>query len=174
MSSFLILLGYMGCGKSELGKKISISRSIPFIDLDHFIEEKEKCSISSIFKDHGELYFRKKERFYLEMLFEFDNDMVISLGGGTPCYFDNIDFINSFENKTTVYLKTTPKELTRRLFKQMSHRPIISHLKTSEALLEFISKHLFERTFYYLKADKQLITDGKTTGRLVEEFNNLA
>ena len=173
MGSFLILLGYMGCGKSELGKKISISRSISFIDLDHFIEEKEKSSISSIFRKHGELYFRKKERFYLEMLFESDNDALISLGGGAPCYFDNMDFINSFENKTTVYLKTSPKELTRRLFDQRSQRPMISHLETSDALLEFISKHLFERTFYYLKSDKHLVTDGKTTDQLVEEFNGL-
>ena len=174
MGSFFILLGYMGCGKSELGKKISISRSIPFIDLDHFIEEKEKSSISSIFKDHGELYFRKKERLYLEILFESDNDAVISLGGGTPCYYDNMDFINSFKSKTTVYLRTTSKELTRRLFDQRSQRPMISHYETSDALLDFISKHLFERTFYYLKADKQLITDGKTTDQLLEEFNCLA
>tara|TARA_B110000027_G_C16019976_1_gene255908 strand:- start:278 stop:802 length:525 start_codon:yes stop_codon:yes gene_type:complete len=174
MGSFFILLGYMGCGKSELGKKISISRSIPFIDLDHFIEEKEKSSISSIFKDHGELYFRKKERFYLETLFESDNDAVISLGGGTPCYYDNMDFINSFKRKTTVYLRTTPKELTKRLFDQRSQRPMISHHETSDALLEFISKHLFERIFYYLKADKQLITDGKTTDQLLDEFNCLA
>ena len=173
MGSFLILLGYMGCGKSELGKKISISRSIPFIDLDHYIEEKEKSSISSIFKEHGELYFRNKERFYLKMLFESDNDAVISLGGGTCCYFDNMVLINSFENKTSVYLKTTPKELTKRLFDQRSQRPMISHLETSDALLEFVSKHLFERKFYYLKSDKQLVTDGKTTDQLVEELNDL-
>ena len=107
------------------------------------------------------------------MLFESDNDALISLGGGAPCYFDNMDFINSFENKTTVYLKTSPKELTRRLFDQRSQRPMISHLETSDALLEFISKHLFERTFYYLKSDKQLVTDGKTTDQLAEKFNGL-
>ena len=173
MGSFFILLGYMGCGKSELGKKISISRSIPFIDLDHFIEEKEKSSISSIFKDHGELYFRKKERFYLETLFESDNDAVISLGGGTPCYYDNMDFINSFKRKTTVYLRTTPKELTKRLFDQRSQRPMISHHETSDALLEFISKHLFERSVFYEQALHRISINSKSVDAIVTEIRIL-
>src|SRR6056300_1153555 len=86
MVKSLILMGYMGCGKSALGKYLTTSQSLPFIDLDQYIEAQENRSILEMFALHGELYFRQKERFYLEKLLSDVSPSIIALGGGTPCY----------------------------------------------------------------------------------------
>ena len=163
----------MGCGKSELGTKIAHHKSIPFIDLDQYIESEEKTTIADLFKAHGELYFRKKERFYLEQILGNQFPAIISLGGGTPCYFDNIELLNQDQNSLTVFLKTSPGELANRLLDQKDHRPMIAHLQNSKALEEFISKHLFERLPYYQRAKKIVSTDQKSIDALVEEISSL-
>ena len=173
MVKSLILMGYMGCGKSALGKYLTTSQSLPFIDLDQYIEAQENRSISEMFALHGELYFRQKERFYLEKLLSDVSPSIIALGGGTPCYYDNIDFINQNKNLTTVYLKTTPKTLVKRLFDQKDHRPMIDHLTTPEALEEFIAKHLFERVPYYLKAQHQIVTDHQSIEDLAHHVEKI-
>ena len=104
-------MGYMGSGKSAVGKRLAALKSLSFIDLDEYIESQEKNTISQIFEQVGELYFRKKERFYLEKLLYKDPQAVISLGGGTPCYFDNIDFVVQKKDILSLYLKTSPKTL---------------------------------------------------------------
>jgi shikimate kinase len=152
-------MGYMGCGKSALGKTLAQSKSISYIDLDDYVESHEKTTISEIFQNKGELYFRKKERFYLEKLLAANSTSVIALGGGTPCYFDNIDFINQNSSAVTLYLKTSPKVLSERLFNQKEHRPMIAHLNSIEDLEQFIAKHLFERIPFYIKAQHHLSTD---------------
>ena len=165
-------MGYMGCGKSALGNKLAQSNSLSFIDLDDYIEIQEKTTIYMIFEKYGELYFRKKERFYLEKLLSENSKAIIALGGGTPCYFDNIDYISKKE-LNTLYLKTTPKELVKRLFEQRDHRPMIAHLKTKEKLEEFIAKHLFERIPYYIKARHHLITDDQSVENLSLKIEKL-
>jgi shikimate kinase len=149
----IILLGYMACGKSTLGKLLSSSLNINFIDLDHFIEKKNQCSVSELFKTKGELFFRKEERScLLELLYSKDS-FVLSIGGGTPCYYENMDAI--LKSKTTIsfYLRTDIPELVRRIISEKDQRPLVSHLKTKEELAEFVGKHLFERSYFYNKAD---------------------
>lgn len=142
----------MASGKSLIGSKLSESIGYLFIDLDNYIEEQEQKSISEIFKSKGELYFRKRERFYLNELLNKDEKLIISTGGGTPCYYDTMEFIKNAENRIAVYLKVALQVLVKRLSKEKEKRPLVAHLKTDEALVEFIGKHLFERNQYYTQA----------------------
>ena len=145
----------MGCGKSRVGKALSQSIDIPYVDLDSYIEKQEKMSVKSIFERKGELYFRKKERAYLEKLLLQKDPIVLSLGGGTPCYYDSMDLITN-SNAHSVYLKASIKTLADRLFKERNKRPMISHINNEVVLLEYIGKHLFERLPYYSKADHSI------------------
>ena len=173
MIKSLILMGYMGCGKSALGPLISSQTLLPFIDLDKYIEISENSSISNIFDNYGEIYFRKKERFYLEQIFNKKSPFVISLGGGTPCYFDNIDYLNLKDHTLSIFLKTSPKELAFRLYKNKEHRPMISHLKSKHELEEYVAKHIFERLPFYEKAKKTIVTDNKSIEKIVEEIHSI-
>ena len=92
----VILLGYMASGKSTIGRLLAEEKGLKFINLDEYLEEKEEKSISDIFKDKGEIYFRLKENEYLKELLEKKESFVLSLGGGTPCYSSNMDVINSY------------------------------------------------------------------------------
>lgn len=170
MQQSIILLGYMGSGKSIVGKHLANSLSKPFIDLDNYIENKEKETISSIFKSRGELFFRKLERQYLETLLNQNKPTVVALGGGTPCYYDSMDLILKTNHFLSIYLKTSISELTQRLFSQKEKRPMISHMDTPEALTEFIGKHLFERAPFYERAELKIQTDGKTIEELVDKI----
>lgn len=173
LSSFIVLLGYMGCGKSSVARELSRQTSIPFIDLDDFIERSEKLTIKNIFDRHGEIYFRKKERYYLEKLLKSNNYSIVSLGGGTPCYSDNMRFLNSTENVFTIFLQTSPKELAHRLFNERKKRPLISHLNSIEFMEEFISKHLFERMNYYSRAKHKIATNEKSVSQIVKDILTL-
>ena len=153
----IILLGYMGSGKTTIGKILAERRKLPFIDLDHYIEEKEQMPISEIFNQKGEIYFRKKESDYLKELLESDKNFVLSLGGGTPCYGNNMLLISK-SSENVFYLRCTPQSLTKRLLPEKKSRPLISKLK-DEDLEEFIRKHLFERNPYYTKAKHTIIID---------------
>lgn len=164
------LLGYMGSGKSLIGKRFSEEISTEFFDLDELIKEREKSSISEIFSNKGEIYFRKLERQVLEELIALDKPAVISLGGGTPCYGDNMELICKAENSKSIYLKLNVDTLTNRLFKEKEQRPVISHLKDRENLEEFIRKHLFERGFYYNQSDLVLNCEAKAPVEIVREL----
>ncbi|APG58937.1 shikimate kinase [Christiangramia salexigens] len=164
------LLGYMGSGKSYIGKELAKVSKHQFLDLDREIEEREGLSISEIFDKNGEIYFRKAERKLLEEVLNSGDSRVISLGGGTPCYGDNLEIIKKNENSTTIYLKLKVENLTERLFKEKDHRPLISHLKDKEKLEEFIRKHLFERGFYYNQSEHIINCDNKSKEDLVTEI----
>ncbi len=147
----LVLVGYMGSGKSTIGLKLSKILEYNFIDLDHYIVDNEQLTVQEIFKTKGEIYFRKLEQKYLKQIISKHEKTIIALGGGTPCFYDTMDFLNLIYEIKTIYLKTNLDILTNRLFKDTS-RPLISHLKTKVDLKEFIAKHLFERSFFYNKA----------------------
>lgn len=166
----VVLLGYMGSGKSSVAKELAFQTGFDFVDLDDFIEENERLHIPEIFTQKGEIYFRKKERIYLEKLLQFQQQVVISLGGGTPCYGDTMDLINQTPNVTSIYLSANVETLTARLFKENENRPLINHLETREDLNDFIRKHLFERSFYYNQANIIIKTDGKSISEIVEEI----
>lgn len=166
----IILLGYMGSGKSTVGKLLSKSINYKSLDLDKLIENKENLSINNIFKEHGELYFRKLEHQILKETLKTNDNLIISLGGGTPCYANNMELFKD-ENIISIYLSSSVNELFERLKFNKSKRPLIANLNDDE-LKEFIAKHLFERSFYYNQSKVKIDTDGKTRLEIVEEIKN--
>ena len=163
----IILIGYMGSGKSTVGKKLSEQLGHKYIDLDDYIQKKEGHSIAQIFKNKGEIYFRKVESKYLKEVLGI-HGAVISLGGGTPCYGHNMDIIKNADDAFSIYLKATISNLTDRLFKEKDSRPLISHINQKQDLREFIGKHLFERSPFYSQSDITLDTDNKTVDEIAE------
>ncbi len=153
MAMILFVIGYMGSGKSTVGRQLAEKLNMDFTDLDAFIENKAQKTISEVFAEKGEIYFRKLEREALLEQFKTEN-CVIAVGGGTPCYYDNMDLMN--QNGKTIYLRGGVGTLASRLISEKKNRPMISHLPDDE-IPEFIAKHLFERSGFYNKA--QLIVD---------------
>lgn len=160
----------MASGKSTIGRILAKNLNYSFVDLDDFIEEREKMSVSDIFKSKGEIHFRKKESQYLNELLEISEKVVLSLGGGTPCYHNNMDVILKANNVKSIYLKASIKTLIKRLKNEKNKRPLVSHLETEEALAEFIGKHLFERRQFYNLANVLISTDDKTEKKIVEDM----
>ncbi len=166
----VILLGYMGSGKSTVGKELASILSYNFIDLDDYIVKNEKKSIPEIFADKGEVYFRKREYHYLQEVLAKKNDLVLALGGGTPCYGHNMDIIKKSVHSSIFYFKGSIEFLTERLFKEKENRPLIRHMESTEQLQEFIGKHLFERGFYYNQTNNIIDIDNKPVKDIVEEL----
>ena len=166
----IVLLGYMGSGKSTVGASLANALSFQFKDLDHYIEQAEGSSITELFKEKGEIYFRKKEGAYLSQLLSVSQKLVLATGGGTPCYGTIATDLKNDPNVVTVYLKHSLDQLTTRLYAEKSTRPLIAHLETEELLNDFIRKHLFERSFYYNQASIVLDCDGQTPDQIVEKI----
>lgn len=164
------LMGYMGSGKSTIGKNLATVLNYNFLDLDEYISEQENCSIPELFKNKGEIYFRKKETQYLNEVLSTKDNLVLALGGGTPCYGNNINILLDSSNVNLFYLKLSIPNLVLRLFKEKDSRPLISHLTTKEELTEFIGKHLFERTQYYNQASNIITSDNKSKKDILEEI----
>lgn len=169
----IVLCGYMGCGKSTVGQLLSEKLNVDFLEIDTEIEKKENSSIIDIFQENGEIYFRKIENIVLNELLKTSKNEVISLGGGTPCYANNLHLLKSNEHVKLFYLKMTPQNLTARLIKEKQKRPLINHLQAEEKLEEYIRKHLFERQFYYLQSDFMIDANTKSVEELTEEIIKL-
>lgn len=152
----IVLLGYMGSGKSSIGKLLATKLAIDFVDLDKLIEQKERMTINEIFTKRGEVYFRKREHLYLCEVLSNNQDLIIAVGGGTPCYGNNIEIINNAS--FSVYLKASIETIVNRLKSEKYKRPLIAHLK-DEDLPEFIGKHLFERIPFYVQSNIEIKTD---------------
>ena len=155
----IFLLGYMGAGKTVIGRSLSKKLGFKFYDLDNYIEQIEGKKVSDIFNEKNEVYFRKIENKYLQELSLKKEKKIISTGGGTPCFKNNLEIIQTSSNSISVYLKANIETLVKRLLHSIERRPIISHLKKEDDLKEFITKHLFERSFYYEKSDVKIKTD---------------
>ncbi|MFD1601907.1 shikimate kinase [Flavobacterium artemisiae] len=167
----IVLLGYMGCGKSTIAQNLSKTANIPFLDLDKCIEKRADLSINEIFEKHGEIYFRKLEHeMFLELL-QSDEEIIIGLGGGTPCYANNHELLKR-DDVVSVYLKASIDTLYNRLIHNKSKRPLIANMDEEE-MREFIAKHLFDRSFYYNQAQHKLPVDGKSVEETVQEILEL-
>ncbi|KJD33642.1 shikimate kinase [Tamlana nanhaiensis] len=166
----IILIGYMASGKSTIGKKLAKKLNYDLIDLDDYIEEKEQLTVTDIFKNKGEIYFRKQETHYLKQLLSANESFILSLGGGTPCFGNNMELILNETNAKSIYLKASLPKLVKKLIKKKAKRPLIAHIETEEALTEFIGKHLFERSAFYNQAEVVVATDGKSKKEIVNEI----
>lgn len=144
----IFLIGYMGAGKTTLGKELARRMKLSFIDLDHYIEARYHKMVGQIFAEEGEEPFREYERKLLHEVGTFE-DVVISTGGGAPCFFDNIRYMN--EAGTTVYLKVSPGELSKRLTVSKQNRPVLKG-KTGAELEAFIEENLRKRESFYGQA----------------------
>lgn len=144
----IILIGYMGAGKTTIGKALARELGLEFYDLDWYIENRFQKKIPEIFAERGEDGFRIIEQKMLHEVGEFEN-VIISCGGGTPCFFDNMDYMN--QQGETVFLSATPAVLKEHLCMGKSQRPLIQG-KTPEELEEFIQTSLQARLPFYTKA----------------------
>jgi shikimate kinase len=144
----LFLIGFMGCGKTYWGRILAHQTSLPFLDLDDLIVQRTGQSIAQIFTEHGESGFRKLEQKTLKTLEEFPAS-IIATGGGTPCFFDNMDWMNTVG--TTVYLKTAPSLLAERLRLEKEYRPLLAGVSLDD-LEAFIEKKVMEREPDYMRA----------------------
>ena len=161
----IYLVGYMGCGKSTIGRKVAEILRISFVDLDKYIEERYIKTVPAIFAEEGEERFREKERISLLEVSQFEN-VVVGTGGGAPCFFDNMEVMNN--NGVTVYIAPDTDVLATRLLKSKTERPLIVG-KSPEELISFINNALLKRAPFYEKAkiiirgennlDPQLVID---------------
>ncbi|MFP7657707.1 MULTISPECIES: shikimate kinase [Chryseobacterium] len=161
------LVGYMGCGKSHISKILSEKINFKLIDLDKEISRRNKLTIPEIFEKKGEIYFRKLERETLEEILATEENLILSLGGGTPVYYNNMEIINN--NSKSIFLRASVGTLAERLSKQKEKRPLIANI-SDENLPEFIAKHLFERNEFYSKAMISVTTDSREPEAIVDEI----
>jgi len=162
----VVLLGYMGSGKSTVGQILAEKLNTNFLDLDAYIEQKQQVTISEIFNSKGEIFFRNLEAEAVKQLCKDSDSLVLALGGGTPCYSDTMQFLVNHPNVVTVVLNISIKNLSERLIHEKAKRPLIANLK-NEDIPEFIAKHLFERSFFYNQAEIGIQTDTLSVAEIV-------
>lgn len=145
----IFLIGYMGSGKTSMGIKLAENLGLTFVDMDHHIEEKYHKTVSQIFEESGQDAFRKMEQNCLHEVAEFEN-CVIATGGGAPCFYDNMTFMNA--HGLTVYLNLSSEQLAARLeMSRAGKRPLIAN-KQGDELRQFIAEGLSAREVFYKQA----------------------
>jgi shikimate kinase len=154
----IFLIGFMGAGKTTLGKYAAKHNNLQFIDLDEYLEQKLGLEIREVFQNRGEAYFRDEERIALLEVATMAGDHIISCGGGTPCFFENIAFMN--RAGTTIYLDLSAARLTERLRNSPEKRPLINSITTD--LQVFVHQKLMERAAFYAQAQVILSEEEST------------
>ncbi len=167
----IVLIGYMASGKTTIGKIVAEKLEVTHVDLDNLIEKEAQLSIENIFSEKGEIYFRKIEHTLFKKLFELKESLIISTGGGTPCYSNNHLFLND-EGVVSVYLQASIDLLHDRLLTEKLKRPLVAN-KSEAELKEFIAKQLFERSYYYNKSTFKISIDNKNPEDIVSEIIKL-
>jgi shikimate kinase len=165
----IFLIGFMGSGKTHWGPQLSARLNKPFFDLDKVIIEKEKKSIADIFAENGEEYFRYLEKEVLEKLVEENREFIISCGGGTPCFFNNIQFMK--KKGTVIWLNTQIDILVNRLLKDKYSRPVLKDV-ADEELKPYILKKILSRKLYYEQAHIIVNEDSLSVDTFAEIINN--
>jgi shikimate kinase len=163
----IFLIGFMGTGKTHWGKRLSEKLHIPFFDLDEQIILHEKKSINQIFDDNGEEYFRLLEKDVLHIVGNYNESFIMACGGGTPCYYNNIDYMNT--QGISVWLNTSVDTLHQRLLKERDRRPLLKDL-TDDQLKGFILKKFSDRKIYYEQASIMVEEDTVTLEKLIERI----
>ncbi len=163
----IFLIGFMGCGKTTLGRKLASRLGYEFMDLDDIFEEKVGMTIAEYFSAFGEDVFRKLESEVLKQT-NYPENAVVSTGGGLPCFFDNMDWMNA--HGKTVYIKLSPKTLANRLENEKDQRPVLRD--HGDNLAAFIAGKLAERDEFYEQA--AVIADGLslTAGKVEQLLNS--
>lgn len=164
----VILIGYMAVGKTTIAQLLSKKLGLKYVDLDNLIEKKTNLTISELFKQKGEIYFRKIEHEIFKEIIDSEENLIISTGGGTPCYADNHLLLNG-KNSISIYLNASLPVILERLTSGKKTRPLVAS-QSEEELEEFVAKHLFERSFFYNQATFKVNIDNKTPELLVQEI----
>ncbi len=167
LPQIIFLTGFMGCGKSSIGKKLANELNYNFFDLDKEIEKANHTTISELFNKVGELFFREIETKELSKIAETLNKTVVALGGGTVCFNDNLNVIK--QKGCLIYLQLDPKSLYSRLVNAKTKRPLLQNLNNDELLL-FIETKLKERETYYLSSHIILNGLSLTPNRIINEI----
>jgi shikimate kinase len=162
----VFLIGFMGCGKTHWGKQLGEKLQMPFFDLDSLIEEREGKTVTEIFAEMGEEYFRMLEKDVLYMITESHPTFVMACGGGAPCFFNNIDYMKS--RGTTVWINCSTDCLYSRLVKEKDKRPLIQNIPNNE-LRSFIIKKYSDRKIFYQQAQVILAEDDVNLEALIEK-----
>jgi shikimate kinase len=163
----IFLIGFMGSGKTHWGKLLSAKLQLPFRDLDTLIVEKEQKSIADVFSEKGEEYFRYQEKQTLEELINEEESFVLSCGGGTPCFFNNIELM--LKSGKVLWLNTSIDVLKDRLLKERMSRPLIRDI-SEEELRRYIVRKLTERKLYYEQADAMVNEESITLEELIRSL----
>lgn len=166
----VFLTGMPGSGKTTIGKELAKLLSATLIDLDEYIAKKEKLSIPYIFKTKGEDYFRRAENTCLKELVEKNANAVVSVGGGTPCFNNNMQIM--MQGGKAIYLKAKPETLCKRIEEDKNPRPLFAKLK-GDKLKDKIVSMLSHREKYYLKAIINMDTEGKSQIDIAKEISAL-
>ncbi len=166
----IFLIGMPGSGKTSIGKELAKEMGCNYIDLDQYIVQKEKLSIPNIFKTKGESYFRKAETAALKEVVEKSKKTVVAVGGGTPCYNNNIALMQT--GAKCVYLKVSADVLAERIEKDTTERPLFSKHKGSK-LKEKVEAMLDHREKFYKKALISFDAEGKTPEVFAKELSGL-
>ena len=160
----IFLIGFMGCGKTHWGRQLGQKLQIPFFDLDEKIVEQEGRSVSDIFEEEGEEYFRMLEKEILYMLTDGHETFVMATGGGTPCFYNNIDYLK--QQGTVVWLNCPIDCLYQRLVKEKEQRPLLRQISDSE-LKSYIVRKFSNRKIFYQQAGVIIQEDSLTLDKLV-------
>ncbi|NVK03900.1 MAG: shikimate kinase [Flavobacteriia bacterium] len=164
----LVLIGYMTSGKTTLGRRIASREGSTFVDLDEHIANQEGDSVSNLIRNKGELYFRKAERKALLEVLK-GKDQVIAAGGGTPCYYDNMD--EMLKDSVVVYLQWSISTLLERVRVERESRPLFDGVSDDD-LPEYIAKHVFDRRPFYEKADHIVFCNGMSELDIINDIVN--
>lgn len=165
----IFLIGFMGCGKSYWGMRLAAELQCPFLDLDVFISEKAGLSIPAIFDQLGESGFRQLEQEALHHVSQ-NSPSVIATGGGTPCFFDNIDWMN--QHGMSIYLQVSAHTLAHRLQDETASRPLLDGIQTID-FQNFIENKLSERATYYAQATAILEDEQRDENRFLQHLLSL-
>lgn len=163
----IFLIGFMGCGKTYWGRQLAQKLELPFFDLDHQIEEGEQRSITAIFEGEGEEHFRQLEKEALHLITESHGAFVMATGGGTPCFYNNIEYMK--KSGLVVWINCSVDDLHCRLVGEKENRPLVKEL-TDEQLKAYITKKGADRNIFYRQANLTVNGEGLSLEKLMSKI----